>query len=91
MPDYLLATLRSMAKSMVRSKSTAVVSDRAGERLTDDLMQRHDSGEAPPPSVAASSEAAAGDGFGRTVAAPPPQQAVPRQGQARGPRTADAV
>jgi hypothetical protein len=40
MPDYCLATLRRMAQSLRHSRSTANVSDRAGHRLTDELMER---------------------------------------------------
>lgn len=39
MPDYLLATLRSMVRSLRRHQSTAVINDRAGERLTEDVME----------------------------------------------------
>jgi sn1-specific diacylglycerol lipase len=39
LPDYLLATLRSMARSLRRHQSTAVINDRAGERLTEDVME----------------------------------------------------
>ena len=45
MPDYLLATLRQMARSLRHQLSTATVSDRAGERLTDDIMHEGDGRE----------------------------------------------
>jgi hypothetical protein len=45
MPDYALATLRRLAYSMRHSKSTAHVSDSAGERLTDDIMEHGGEGD----------------------------------------------
>ena len=42
MPDYALATLRRLASSMRRSESTTLVSDLAGERLTDQIIKHGD-------------------------------------------------
>lgn len=44
MPDYLLATLRSMSRSMKHQRSTATVSDKAGERLTDQIFEHEPQG-----------------------------------------------
>ncbi len=46
MPDYLLAMLRSMARSMKYQRSTATVSDKAGERLTDQIFEHEHQGRA---------------------------------------------
>lgn len=44
MPDYMLAMLRSMARSMKYQRSTATVSDKAGERLTDQIFEHEHQG-----------------------------------------------
>jgi hypothetical protein len=89
MPDYLLATLRQMARSLRHQLSTATVSDRAGERLTDDIMHEGEGRQ-----NGASSSGEETDGSGVRVAAEavaaPAQQPL-RRAPSGGGRGLDAV
>lgn len=65
MPDYLLATLRSMSRSMRHQRSTATVSDKAGERLTDQMFEHEGRPQEEPGGHGGSTAGAAGsEGWG---------------------------
>ena len=90
MPDYLLATLRQMARSLRHQLSTATVSDRAGEQLTDDIMHE---GEGRQNGGRSGGEAPKGSGVHAAAEAAPAQQPQPalRRAPSGGGRGMDAV
>lgn len=88
MPDYCLATLRRLAQSLRHSRSTANVSDAAGHRLTDELME-HGEGDGSSEDAGSDDDATPqgrsplgrrrGPGGGDASVPPPPQRPPQRR------------